>query len=214
MSRAADKPAGYYALARADVVEELPTPIGRALDVGCGEGGVGASLRAAGATEVWGIEIHADAAQRAQAVLDGVVNAPVDEALAGDALPGRFDTICCYDVLEHLVDPAAVVRSLLDVAAPGARLHVSIPNARHFSLVRDLLFRGTFGYTEFGHRDATHLRWYTRRDLEGMIGSTGWHVDWVRPPVFRGRDRTADRLTLGRARELIALQWHLLAHAP
>ena len=84
-------------------------------------------------------------------------------------LRGPFDTICTYDVLEHLVDPEPVLRALLAVAAPGGRLHISIPNARHFTLLRDLLFRGTFGYTEFGHRDVTHLRWYTRRDLVALV---------------------------------------------
>lgn len=38
-SVSAPKPAGYYGLERADVVAELPRPVGRALDVGCGEGG-------------------------------------------------------------------------------------------------------------------------------------------------------------------------------
>ena len=141
------KPAGYYGLERADVVAELPQPIGRALDVGCGEGGVGRSLRAAGATWVSGIEIVPAAAEVARGVLDEVFVGSVEAALEDGALAGPFDTICCYDVLEHLADPEPVLRALRSVAAPGARLHVSIPNARHFSLLIDLVFRGTFGYT-------------------------------------------------------------------
>ena len=53
---------------RADVVAELPQPIGRALDVGCGEGGVGRSLRAAGATWGSGIEIVPAAAEVARGI--------------------------------------------------------------------------------------------------------------------------------------------------
>ena len=132
------KPAGYYGLERADVVAELPQPIGRALDVGCGEGGVGRSLRAAGATWVSGIEIVPAAAEVARGVLDEVFVGSVEAALEDGALAGPFDTICCYDVLEHLADPEPVLRALRSVAAPGARLHVSIPNARHFSLLIDL----------------------------------------------------------------------------
>ena len=93
------------------------------------------------------------------------------------------------------------------------RLHVSIPNARHFSLLVDLVLRGTFGYAEFGHRDATHLRWYTRRDIVALVGRTGWDVQWAVADTFRGRNRYVDRLTLRRAREFLALQWHVLAHA-
>ena len=77
----------------------------------------------------------------------------------------------------------------------------------------DLLFRGTFGYTEYGHRDVTHLRWYTRRDIVAAVERNGWTAQDVRPNVFRGRDRPVDRLTAGRAREFIALQWTVLAAA-
>jgi O-antigen biosynthesis protein len=212
MSSTADKPAGYYSLDRAELVAELPRPIGRALDVGCGEGGVGRSLRVAGASQVHGVEIMPAAAATARETLDSVFAGSVEDAIAEGALAGPFDTICCYDVLEHLVDPEAVLRQLRGLAAPGARLHVSIPNARHFSLVYDLVVRGTFGYTDFGHRDATHLRWYTRRDLVAMVERMGWRVAWTVGDTAGGHNRRADRLTRGRARELLALQWHLLAH--
>ena len=207
------KPAGYYAQERADLVAELPQPIGRVLDVGCGEGGVGRSLRAAGASAVHGIEVMPEAAAAAREWLDSVYAGTVEAALASGTLPGPFDTVCCYDVLEHLADPATALRGLRELAADGAHLHISIPNARHFTLLRDLLFRGTFGYTEFGHRDVTHLRWYTRRDLIALVSGCGWQVLEC-DGSFSGRDRYADKATFGRAREFLTLQWHLLATAP
>jgi 2-polyprenyl-3-methyl-5-hydroxy-6-metoxy-1,4-benzoquinol methylase len=207
------KPASYYQMERADLVAELPRPIGRALDVGCGEGGVGGSLRAAGATEVHGVEILEAAASPAREHLDSVVTGSVEDALASGALPGPFDTICCYDVLEHLVDPQSVLVALRGLAAQGGRLHISIPNARHFTLMFDLVFRGTFGYREWGHRDSTHLRWYTRRDLIALVERAGWRVAWTRSPEFTGKyDRYLDRATFGTTREFNSLQWHLLAH--
>jgi SAM-dependent methyltransferase len=212
-SATSPKPASYYDLERADVVAELPRPIGRALDVGCGAGGVGLSLKAAGAESVTGVEVNPEAAAVARTRLDAVHEMPVEEAIAAGVLTGPFDTICTYDVLEHLVDPEPVLRALLGVAAPGGRLHVSIPNARHFTLLRDLLFKGTFGYTEFGHRDVTHLRWYTRRDLIALVTRCGWQVRAC-DGSFSGRDRYADKVTFGRAREFLTVQWHLLATAP
>ena len=53
-----EKPVGYYGQERESLVRELPTPLGRVLDVGCGEGGANAPLRAAGATEITGVEIQ------------------------------------------------------------------------------------------------------------------------------------------------------------
>src|SRR6185312_6164443 len=121
-----------------------------------------------------------------------------------------FDTIVLYDVLEHLVDPAALLAALAPLAADGARLHVSVPNARHFSLLRDLILRGTFGYTDWGHRDRTHLRWFTRRDAEALVAAHGWRIERVEPSIL-GRNRLVDRATGGHAREFIALQWAVLA---
>jgi 2-polyprenyl-3-methyl-5-hydroxy-6-metoxy-1,4-benzoquinol methylase len=199
---------GYYANTRDDIVSALPRPIGSVLDVGCGSGGVAAGLRAAGATRLTGIEVVADQAERARAHYDRVVVAPVEEAL--EQLDDRFDTILCLDVLEHLVDPEQVLRRLHEVAAPDARLQVSLPNARHVSLVKDLIFRGTFGYSEWGHRDKTHLRWFTRRDIVDAMERAGWTVQLVSHPQL-GKSRSLDRLTRGRSTEFLVGQWYVLA---
>jgi 2-polyprenyl-3-methyl-5-hydroxy-6-metoxy-1,4-benzoquinol methylase len=201
---------GYYSNDRADVVAKLPLPLGRVLDVGCGAGGVGRSLRAAGASELVGVELHVPAAAKAREVFDQVHTGSVEEALAGDKLRGPFDTVVLYDVLEHLVDPAATLRALAPLVATGGRLHASVPNARHWSLMRDLVIRGTFGYTDWGHRDATHLRWFTRRDIEALLRSEGFQPVESSPAIL-GRNQVVDRLTFGRAQEFLALQWHVLA---
>jgi 2-polyprenyl-3-methyl-5-hydroxy-6-metoxy-1,4-benzoquinol methylase len=197
----------YYANTRDDIVDSLPRPVGSVLDVGCGSGGVGAGLRRAGASRLTGIEVVADQAELARAHYDHVVAAPVEEAL--EQLDGPFDTILCLDVLEHLVDPDQVLRDLHGVAAPGARLQVSLPNARHVSLMKDLVFRGTFGYTDWGHRDRTHLRWFTRRDIVDAMERTGWAVQRVSHPQLH-RSRGLDRITRGRSTEFLVGQWYVL----
>jgi SAM-dependent methyltransferase len=205
-----EKPAGYYGEERADLVAALPRPLGRVLDVGCGEGGAARPLRAAGASWIAGVELHEPAAARARAVYDEVHAGRAEDVL--DELAAPFDTVLAYDVLEHLEDPASVLRRLHAVAAPGARLHVSVPNARHHSLVRDLLLRGTFGYEAAGHRDATHLRWFTRRDLEQVLAAAGWDPVPGSHPALRGRRAALHRLTRGRLAEFTFWQWVVLAY--
>jgi len=205
----AEKPPGYYGHHRSDLVAALPRPLGRVLDVGCGEGGVARELRSAGATAIAGIEINPQAAAVAARELDELAVGPVEQCLE-HLTSGPWDTICCYDVLEHLADPDAVLRALRSVAAPGGRLHVSVPNARHLSLVRDLMLRGTFGYVDSGHRDNTHLRWFTRRDIVAAITTTGWRVLDVSHPALQ-RFRRLDSLTRGRSTEFVVLQFYVLA---
>ena len=199
---------GYYANTRQDIVDALPRPVGSALDVGCGAGAVGPGLRAAGATRLTGVEVVPEQAELARAHYDVVLAEPVEQAL--EKLEGPFDTILCLDVLEHLVDPERVMAALRDLAAPGARLQVSLPNARHVSLMRDLIFRGTFGYTQWGHRDRTHLRWFTKRDIVDAMTEAGWAVQRVSHPALN-RSRRLDALTRGRSTEFLVGQWYVLA---
>jgi 2-polyprenyl-3-methyl-5-hydroxy-6-metoxy-1,4-benzoquinol methylase len=212
VSYAQTENSGYFHAERWDMLSELEPPYGRVLDVGCGGGATGRSLREAGAKLLVGVEPNAAAAESARSLFDTVHESTVEALLHSGELEGPFDTILLYDVLEHLVDPASVLRGLYAVAAPGARLHVSVPNARHWSLVRDLVVRGTFGYTEWGHRDATHLRWFAPRDIVELMSSSGYTVELSNSQVF-GRSAVLDRVTFGLLRQFMALQWHVLARA-
>jgi 2-polyprenyl-3-methyl-5-hydroxy-6-metoxy-1,4-benzoquinol methylase len=208
---AAVKPAGYFAQDRAELVALLPRPLGRVLDVGCGEGATGRSLRAAGASWISGIELDVDAAAAAAEAYDEVRTGRVEDELGG--LSGPFDTIVLYDVLEHLPEPWVVLRRLHEVAVPAARVHVSVPNARHWTLLRDVALRGSFGYGDAGHRDRTHLRWFTKRDLVELLEETGWNVESTAHGELRPISRLAERLTRGLSAEFLVYQLSALARA-
>jgi 2-polyprenyl-3-methyl-5-hydroxy-6-metoxy-1,4-benzoquinol methylase len=178
------------------------------LDIGCGAGGVGRAIRGR-AAQLTGIELDAAAADEARRVYDVVHLGSVEDVLG--ELEGPFDTILAYDVLEHLADPADVLRRVRRLVDTDALLHVSVPNARHWSLVRDLVARGTFGYTQSGHRDATHLRWLTPRDLRSLLGETGWRVERSGHPRVSLAGRALERATRGRSAEFLVYQWWALA---
>ena len=88
---------------------------------------------------------------------------------------------------------------------------MSVPNARHASLFRDLYLKGTFGYTTWGHRDVTHIRWFTRRDIAQLLEDCGWSVTRVETHRFKPYRQLATTLTGGLLRDLFAVQWFVLA---
>lgn len=201
----------YYRLSRAEVTARLPSRVGpRVLDLGCGAGVVAASLRPRGASHLTGIEIVPAAAAEARTRLDEVICGDALSALT-DLPDASFDLLLAYDVLEHLVDPAAALRQLHRLAAPGALLHVSVPNARSMILLHNLIVRGTFGYDERGGLcDATHLRWFTRRDIVALLEQSGWRVTRVDSRLGRWGTLGAV-LSLGLLRDFIVGQYSLLA---
>ena len=203
------KPSSYFSQARPELVALLPSGrLGCLLDVGCGAGGVGRALRNH-VDFLAGVEVEPDVAAEAREVYDQVLTGRVEDVIG--ALDAPFDTILAYDLLEHLAQPAEVLRRLQEVAAEDALLHVSVPNARHWSLVRDLVVRGTFGYTEWGHRDTTHLRWLTRSDLVGLLEATGWRVEGTAHAPLTPAGQLAERVTRGVSAEFLIYQWSALA---
>lgn len=198
----------YFSQARPELVVRLPDRLGRLLDVGCGAGGVGAALRDR-VDFLAGIELEPEAADVARRTYDQVLVGRAEDVLRD--LDAPFDTVLAYDLLEHLPNPEELLARLHEVTSPGALIHVSVPNARHWSLVRDLVARGTFGYTEWGHRDRTHLRWFTRADLVALLESSGWHVEGTAHAPSSSAGQLLERATRGRSAEFLVYQWSALA---
>jgi 2-polyprenyl-3-methyl-5-hydroxy-6-metoxy-1,4-benzoquinol methylase len=167
--------AGYYDNPRPDI-ERLVEPHGRAvLDVGCGAGVLGLALKAAGASEVAGIEFDGASARLAEKRLDAFVHGDVGSV----ELPfyrGQFDYLIFADVLEHLPDPEAVLQRVLPFMKPDGRVVVSVPNMRFLPVLLKLIF-DRWSYTDAGVRDRTHLRIFTRRSLVRMLRSQGLSVE-------------------------------------
>lgn len=203
------KPAEYYGTLRTDMVPLLPDPLGRVLDVGCASGLTGTLLRQRHPTRLVGVELNPDAAEIAGHTYDEVLVGPAEDLLA--SIDEHFDTILCYDVLEHIVDPWKVLTELARISIPGTRLHVSVPNARHLSLMIDVMLRGTFNYQPHGHRDNTHLRWFTPRDLEHAVTDAGFDVRSRSHPPLSGPRRALATLTRGKSTEFLVVQWQVLA---
>ena len=209
---AVPKAADYYASDRSALLDWVGGSFERVLDVGCGAGSNAGWYRRHGAREIVGIEIDPASAARATAVFDRVICDPVE--IGVHDLEGSFDLIVCADVLEHLVDPWSVVRELGRVAHGATTLAVSMPNIRFLpALGRIALGRG-FAYEERGIFDATHLRFFTRRDAALLLHDGGWVPErWGAPPFGRlgSVRRLAQRWTRGQSDQWLAGQLYVVA---
>jgi len=145
----------------------------RVLDVGCGTGSMSKLVRDLRHATVIGIEPNPERAglarQRGIDVHVGVLNAQTSATL------GDFDAVVFADVLEHLEDPAATLRTARSVLRRGGVVVASVPNVAHWTVRWNLLL-GRFDYQPVGIMDATHLRWFTRRSIHSLFGAAGFTV--------------------------------------
>jgi 2-polyprenyl-3-methyl-5-hydroxy-6-metoxy-1,4-benzoquinol methylase len=167
-----------------------PAPSGAistVLDVGCGQGSLGADIAGLG-HDVWGIENAAYAAGRAEERLSRLVPCDLtDEAAVRKELGDKqFGTIVFSDVLEHVYDPLSVLRSYLDYLAPDGRVLISLPNVANWQTRLALLF-GRFDYQDSGVHDRTHIRFFTYRTAMEMVTRAGLQVDRVDSTPFIAR---------------------------
>ncbi len=109
-----------------------PLAARRVLDVGCG-GGILADAMACGGAVVTGIDLAAKALRVAQlhaleAQTPNLEYREVSvEALALEQ-PQSFDVVTCMEMLEHVPDPASVVRACSSLVKPGGWVFFSTLN--------------------------------------------------------------------------------------
>lgn len=199
-------PASYHSHVRSDVFPWIPRG-GKILDFGGGDGATAAALKAAGHGECIGVAdlVEPDPANAIDFAFRGDLADP--EVLARIASEqGPFDTILCLDILEHLIDPWAMVARLHGLLKPGGCIVASIPNVRHYSVLLPLL-GGHWRYEDAGVLDRTHLRFFVRETAIGLMTSSGLALEQVAANIGgRRRDRWANRLTLGLFGDVLALQ--------
>lgn len=207
-----------------ELLPSVPGGVTRVLDVGCGPGYLCEALRDRGYA-VTGIE-RAGWGPPGSPRGYTVVEADLDQGLPS-SLADSFDVIVCADILEHLRDPASLLRQLRARLSPGGRLIASLPNSGHLYF-RLVVLAGRFPKRDKGLFDQTHVHFFTWagwQDLfrQGGLAVGGVHFTGV--PVgllFPGHAgnlaiRAAERLSYlmaGLRKQLFAYQFVVVATAP
>lgn len=159
----------------------------RVLDVGCG-GGILAEAMAQKGAQVTGIDLAERSLNVAKlhSLESGVA---VDyqliavEKLAEDQ-PESFDVVTCLEMLEHVPDPASVVRSCARLVKPGGHVFFSTinrnPKAYLLAVVGaeyvlNMLPKGTHDYEKF--IKPSELASWARSAGLSLVSQTGMHYN-------------------------------------
>ena len=170
---------------RLEWIDELATLRGKqVLDVGCG-GGILAEAMAQRAGHVTGVDLATRplGVARLHALEAGVDNIDYREISAESLAierPAAFEVVTCMELLEHVPDPASVVRACGELVKPGGWVFFSTlnrnPKAFVFAIVGaeyvlNLLPKGTHEYARF-IRPSELARWCRDAGLS-VQGSRG-----------------------------------------
>jgi SAM-dependent methyltransferase len=177
------KPQGYFGGCNERLLHIVPASAKRIVEVGCGDGNLGAALKKLDAERVvWGIERNPQAAANASKRLDQVHTLDIQDE-DPPLEPSSVDCVLFGDVLEHLVSPEDVLRRTRRWLAPCGIVLASVPNIQHHSVIADLL-RSDFQYAEAGLLDATHLRFFTYSTLIKLFLDAGFEPEIVDTTVL------------------------------
>jgi len=157
------------------MLKYVPPGTKTSLEFGCGYGGFSALVKDKFDAETWAVEINEEAAQEAEKILDKVINN--DAAKSLDDIPENyFDCIILFDILEHLLDPSALLSALKNKLSNKGVIVASIPNIRYYRTFFELVIHGNWDYKDHGILDRTHLRFFTYKSIVKMLNLLDFEI--------------------------------------
>lgn len=146
----------------------------RVLDIGCHTGFLSERLKE-NSCKVTGVEINREAALLAKQYCEEIIIGDIEEEGTFEKINGRFDVILLLDILEHLLEPWALLSKLKYKLKRNGYVLICIPNIACLH-VRLQLLLGRFNYEDRGVLDRAHLRYFTYRSMLDLINNTGYEV--------------------------------------
>ena len=162
---------GKYAKVMAHLTSKAK---GSVLEIGCHTGYFSRVLLNNG-FNVLGVERDETAARQARDAGVSVIEGDISDPDTIAKISAQFDVVLLMDVLEHLVDPCAVLQRLKPRLKAGGRVLITGPNVAYWA-VRLKLLSGCWDYADTGILDRTHLHFYTAATWKQLAESAGYDV--------------------------------------
>lgn len=115
---------------------------------------------------------------------DGRVRVPLpvhtldlDQPFGPDAVGGQYDMVCCLEVIEHVENPSALLRSLRSIVRPDGIVVLSTPNVESVQCRLQFLLHGyplIFHGNEITRNRHISMMW--REGLEFLVDRAGLQI--------------------------------------
>jgi len=143
--------------------------VGRALDLGCGDGRLSAELAAG---ELTLADVSRVALERARVRIPRALVCELEPDMPLPLADSSVELVLCAETVEHVRDVQLLLSEARRVLVPEGRLAVTTP-AHGRATGLDVLLRG------FEHRFdplSPHLRFFSSQSLEGLLDELGFRV--------------------------------------
>ncbi|MFN4083029.1 MAG: class I SAM-dependent methyltransferase [Bacteroidia bacterium] len=176
-------------------IAKINNPNAKILDIGCGNGNISLALGSLG-YNVKGIDIDETSVKTASS-RNKFSNVSFEVYDANQFEMGDiFDAIVCSEVLEHLITPEQLVKSILKILKPGGIFVATVPNGlgpREVLITKPMqwltknkfdgpinFIKKLLGYNATTHQssnpDLTHIQFFTVGSFKKLIGGNGFKL--------------------------------------
>lgn len=202
----------YFSGIRLDLISLIKKTNVKILEIGAAYGETLYYLKQNGiASEVVGIDLFEDKQnpQHYKSV-DNFIFGNIEE-INLEQYNNYFDIILLPDVLEHLFEPKKVLQNVKKYLTDDGQIILSMPNIRHYSAIKKIVFNGDFRYEESGIFDYTHVRFYCRKNIQELLENAGYQVVKQESSIKNYKGKSVSKfinlITLGVFEEFFSKQY-------
>lgn len=149
----------------------------RILEIGAGPGSITRHLKQTNNCDITALEFDASAIPSLTSFCNKVYKSDLNNKDWADVLGNepKFEVIVAADVLEHLYDPLATLKRMVQLLDTDGALVVSLPHIGH-AAIHACLFTGNFQYSDWGLLDKAHIRFFGIENIQTLLEAAGLKI--------------------------------------
>ncbi len=155
-------------------VIRLVEPNSKVLEIGAGPGSITRHLSGGKQCDVVALEVDESAIRKLKSHARRIVASDLNVANWAEQLAEEapFDYVIAADVLEHVLNPLAVLKGMKSLLGPKGSVILSLPHVGHHAIIACLMDED-FGYRDWGLLDKTHIRFFCIKNIEKLYADAG-----------------------------------------